>query len=146
MGTVVSVDVRDPGEWSAAMDLVVAWFHRVDAVFSTFRPDSQVSRLGRGEIGEAECDADVREVLALCAEEAATSRGCFDIRAGGRLDPDADRRHRARHRSADGVHRSPGDAPQPRSSAAARRARDDGRRKRQPPRTRAARGDGALRE
>ncbi len=89
MGTVVSVDVRDPGEWSAAMDLVVAWFHRVDAVFSTFRPDSQVSRLGRGEIGEAECDADVREVLALCAEVAATSRGCFDIRAGGRLDPSA---------------------------------------------------------
>lgn len=89
MGTVVTVDIRDPGEWSAAVDAVVAWFHHVDAVFSTFRPDSQVSRLGRGEIAQSECDADVREVLALCAEVEAASRGCFDIRAAGRLDPSA---------------------------------------------------------
>ena len=37
----------------------------VDRVFSTYRPDSSVSRLGRGEIGLADCPPEVAEVLRL---------------------------------------------------------------------------------
>ncbi|GAA3307846.1 hypothetical protein GCM10020295_67970 [Streptomyces cinereospinus] len=50
MGTVFSFDVRggDPRTVRAALDEAVAGLHRVDAVFSTYREDSQVSRLGRG--------------------------------------------------------------------------------------------------
>lgn len=87
MGTVITVDIRDPGEWTAPIAAAFAWFQRVDEVFSTYRPDSEVSRLDRGEITEFECSAEVREVLGLCAEVERRSRGCFDIRAGGRLDP-----------------------------------------------------------
>ena len=89
MGTVVSFDVRDEPTPAieAALREAVAWLHRVDAVFSTYRPDSQVSRLNRGEAEPADCDPEVAEVLELCERAARATRGCFSHRAGGRLDP-----------------------------------------------------------
>ena len=51
MGTTVSIDVREPLVDPAALDDVVAWFHDVDARFSPFRPDSEVSRVGSGDLG-----------------------------------------------------------------------------------------------
>lgn len=84
MGTVFSIDVRDDVD-PAVLDAVVADLHRVDAVFSTYRPHSAVSRLARGEPGPL--DPQVREVLALCDAAHRQTGGWFDARAGGRLDP-----------------------------------------------------------
>ncbi len=90
MGTVVTIDVRDPGVDPGAVDAALAYLHDIDARFSPFRPESEVSRLARGEIREDECSADVRHVLALCEDLRRTSDGYFDIRGhrpDGRLDP-----------------------------------------------------------
>ena len=87
MGTVITVDIRDPAVPASAVDAVFAWFGEVDRVFSTFREESEISRLSRGAIGEDACCGQVREVLGLCAEVERRSGGCFDIRCGGRLDP-----------------------------------------------------------
>lgn len=87
MGTVFSFDVRDPGEWRTALAEAVAWLHEVDATFSTYRDDSVVSRLARGELSLPECSAQVQEVFALCEQVSLKSKGYFSIRADGRLDP-----------------------------------------------------------
>jgi thiamine biosynthesis lipoprotein len=87
MGTVITVDVRDTDLPESAMDAVFAWFHDVDATFSTFRIDSEISRLARGELREHQCSPDMREVLALCEEVRRRSDGSFDIRRGGGIDP-----------------------------------------------------------
>lgn len=87
MGTVITLDIRDADVSEPAVAAAFAWFHDVDATFSTFREDSQISLLSRGEISESECCAEVREVLALCAEVERRSGGCFNIRCQGRLDP-----------------------------------------------------------
>jgi thiamine biosynthesis lipoprotein len=87
MGTVITVDVRDADMPESAMDAVFAWFHDVDETFSTFRTDSEISRLSRGELREHECSSDVREVLALCEKVRVCSNGSFDIRRGGGIDP-----------------------------------------------------------
>ncbi len=87
MGTVFTIDVRSPGVPHRAVEEVVAWLHHVDAVFSTYRADSEVSRLGRGELALDSCSSDVRTVLARCAELAAETGGYFSARAGGGLDP-----------------------------------------------------------
>ncbi|MFH9860946.1 FAD:protein FMN transferase [Streptomyces sp. NPDC017202] len=90
MGTVFSFDVRggEPGAVRAALDEAVAGLHRVNEVFSTYREDSQVSRLARGELTVEECGPEVAEVLELGAEAERTSEGWFSMRyQDGRLDP-----------------------------------------------------------
>ncbi|MFC9285641.1 FAD:protein FMN transferase [Streptomyces sp. NPDC057052] len=90
MGTVFSFDVRggEPGAVRAALDEAVAGLHRVNEVFSTYREDSRVSRLARGELTVEECGPEVAEVLELGAQAERTSEGWFSMRyQDGRLDP-----------------------------------------------------------
>ncbi|MGW2816292.1 FAD:protein FMN transferase [Streptomyces sp. NPDC001415] len=89
MGTVFSFDIRDrpTPEVRDALAQAVAWLHHVDAVFSTYRPDSEISRMARGHIGVSDCPPEVGEVLALCEAAAATTDGWFSHTPGGRLDP-----------------------------------------------------------
>jgi thiamine biosynthesis lipoprotein len=87
MGTVFSFDVRAPGVDWVELDTVVRWLHWVDATFSTYRADSQISRLDRGEITLAACAPEVGEVLERCRELEAETDGYFSVWAEGRLDP-----------------------------------------------------------
>ena len=54
-------------------------------MFSTYRPDSFISRLGRAEIEVAECPREVADVLALGEEARLASGGAFNVR---RIGPD----------------------------------------------------------
>ncbi|HEY7103236.1 MAG TPA: FAD:protein FMN transferase [Mycobacteriales bacterium] len=87
MGTVFSIDVRDPGNWAGAVADVVGWLHRVDRTFSTYRPDSDVSRLHRREIRLGDADPLVAEVLDRCADLELATGGHFSARPDGRIDP-----------------------------------------------------------
>ncbi|MGW0083369.1 FAD:protein FMN transferase [Streptomyces sp. NPDC003393] len=89
MGTVFSFDVRggEPEAVAAALRAAVAGLHRADRRFSTYREDSQVSRLARGELTVADCAPEVAEVLELGAEAERVSEGWFSLRYQGRLDP-----------------------------------------------------------
>ncbi|SDO69081.1 thiamine biosynthesis lipoprotein [Streptomyces sp. cf386] len=89
MGTVFSFDVRggDPGAVQSALEEAVAGLHRVDEVFSTYRDDSQISRLARAELTVDDCVPEVAEVLALAAEAERISEGWFSPKYEGRLDP-----------------------------------------------------------
>ena len=69
--------------WSEAM----AELGEVDRIFSTYRADSFVSRLARGEIAVQECPPEVAEVLTLAEQARLESGGAFDVRRGGVLDP-----------------------------------------------------------
>lgn len=80
-GTIIGVDVRDAVE-PALIDDVFAWFRRVDDLFSTWRADSEVSRLGAGDLTLAQTSPDVRQVLDLCDELSRLSCGAFDISVG----------------------------------------------------------------
>jgi FAD:protein FMN transferase len=61
--------------WSEAVQVL----RDVDRVFSTYRADSYVSRLGRREIGVEDCPAEVAEVLALAEQARVESDGAFDV-------------------------------------------------------------------
>jgi thiamine biosynthesis lipoprotein len=99
MGTVVSLDARagDPRAVPAAM----AWLHDVDARFSTFRAESEIRRLERGELLPRDASSGVRWVLERCEALRRETRGHFDLRASGRLDPSALVKGWAAQRAAD---------------------------------------------
>jgi FAD:protein FMN transferase len=89
MGIPVGIDVRDPGVDPAALDRAFAWLRWADATFSTYRPDSAISRLNAGTLALGDAAAEVRDVLERCEGLRARTRGCFDVRARGALDPSA---------------------------------------------------------
>jgi thiamine biosynthesis lipoprotein len=90
MGTAISLDVRDASVSPAALDEVFAYLREVDRRFSPYKPDSEVSRLIRGDLEETDASSDLRAILSLCDQVRRTSEGYFDIRAhrpDGRPDP-----------------------------------------------------------
>jgi thiamine biosynthesis lipoprotein len=107
MGTIVVIDVyatagpattdgaaadgaagRAGQEISARLAEAVAILHRADEIFSTWKPDSPVSRLRRGELSRAQAPVEVAEILDLCAVARDLSGGWFDPWAvPGGFDP-----------------------------------------------------------
>ncbi len=93
MGTVITIDVYAPrtgaGDAPAASDTWAAdlqgrlaeartVLQRADEVFSTWRTDSPVSRVRRGEITAAEAPPEVAAVMSACATARQISGGWFD--------------------------------------------------------------------
>lgn len=78
-----AADVVGESAWMAT----VAVLRDVDRVFSTYRSDSHICRLDRGEIALAECPPQVAEVLALGEVARVQSGGAFDVRRPDPQDP-----------------------------------------------------------
>jgi FAD:protein FMN transferase len=92
MGMPVIVEVCDVGFDETVLDHLFAWLRFVDGTFSTYRQDSQISRLNRGEIALADAHVSVRSVLRRCESLRRCTRGYFDVAApmaslGGGVDP-----------------------------------------------------------
>ncbi|MEO8438022.1 MAG: FAD:protein FMN transferase [Chloroflexota bacterium] len=90
MGTTVSLDLREPLVAPAIIDDVFDHLHDIDERFSTYRANSEISRLIRGELSEEDASLDVRYVLSVCDHLATITGGAFDARRhrpDGRLDP-----------------------------------------------------------
>ena len=81
MGMPIGVDVCDPDIEPETIDRVFEWLRFVDATFSTYREDSEISRLNRGEIALEETHYAVRSVLRRCERLWVQTDGYFDTRA-----------------------------------------------------------------
>jgi thiamine biosynthesis lipoprotein len=81
MGMPWMFDICDRSVGLDALREVIDWLHWADATFSTYRSDSQVSRLNRGELTPEQCHADVGEVLERCEQLRRETGGYFDISA-----------------------------------------------------------------
>ncbi len=88
IGMPISVDMRDTHAAPELLNAVFAWLGHVDELFSTYRPDSEISRLNRGELDLKTCSPHVREVLAACERLRIKTDGYFDIRAPSALKID----------------------------------------------------------
>ncbi len=91
MGTVASIHVHavvDEPATTAAIDAALAELERLEAMFSTFRSTSVVSRINRGELDLLDAPREVIEVLDSCTWLEHASDGAFDCRRpDGSLDP-----------------------------------------------------------
>jgi thiamine biosynthesis lipoprotein len=85
MGTVFSIDI--PAAAAGTLPEVLRWLHWVDATFSPYRDDSDVSRFGRGELTLTQCVPELAEVIGECAVIHDLSGGYFTATPGGRFDP-----------------------------------------------------------
>jgi thiamine biosynthesis lipoprotein len=83
MGMPIVLDVRDDQPDAGAIARMWDSLRRVDAVFSTYKEDSEISRLNRGELALEDASPEVREVLDRCEELRVETGGYFDARAAG---------------------------------------------------------------
>lgn len=87
MGMPIAVEVVDPTVTAADIASVFAYFRSVDATFSTYKEDSEIAKINRGELCEAEYSDDMKTILALSEQTRRETQGYFDIRHHGILDP-----------------------------------------------------------
>ena len=91
-GTVVVIEATsaalDEVAVSAAVDEVEQFFFSVDQAFSTYKENSQVSRIRRSELKIEDASEYVQQVWALCEFSREITMGAFDPwRAEGGFDP-----------------------------------------------------------
>ncbi|HEY5121756.1 MAG TPA: FAD:protein FMN transferase, partial [Acidimicrobiales bacterium] len=93
MGTIVTIDLygdvaNESRQIAPYLARAVASLHESDAIFSTWRSDSPMSRIRRGDLDVAAAPVEVGEVLAACESARSFSNGWFDPWAlPGGVDP-----------------------------------------------------------
>ncbi|HXR12436.1 MAG TPA: FAD:protein FMN transferase [Gaiellaceae bacterium] len=90
MGMPIVVALRGERDGDETLvDEVFDRFREIDRAFSTFREDSEISRIRRGELAIADASDEVQHVLARCAELRVETDGFFDADACSRggVDP-----------------------------------------------------------
>jgi thiamine biosynthesis lipoprotein len=86
MGTVFSF-ILSASVTEATVRAVEAELDRIDRLFSTYRPSSQIARLNAGRIRLGDCSPDVREVLKMCSDAECRTSGWFTAGYGTGIDP-----------------------------------------------------------
>jgi len=87
-GTVLFIDVTSEFEIEPAITELTEYVNHVDEVFSTYKTNSTISQLRRGEIEVDICSPEVIEVWNICAYIKDLTEGAFDPWAvDGGFDP-----------------------------------------------------------
>jgi FAD:protein FMN transferase len=91
MGTMASVHVHDnadPALIDSAVDAMWLELDRLEDIFSTFRPSSEISRINRGELHLLDASPEVIEVVDACTWLEHVSDGAFRARRPGDITID----------------------------------------------------------
>jgi thiamine biosynthesis lipoprotein len=89
MGMPITVEVilADGEEANRNIDRAFDYFREVDRTFSTYKPDSEISRINRRELAPEDAPEVVLDVLAQCETMKRRTGGYFDIVRDGQMDP-----------------------------------------------------------
>lgn len=82
MGTRIAIEAwhEDAAEAERAIEAVIAEMRRIDALMSTYKPESQLSRVNReAAAGPVKVDAELARLVARALEFSEMSGGAFDI-------------------------------------------------------------------
>ncbi|MBI1255832.1 MAG: FAD:protein FMN transferase [Chloroflexi bacterium] len=87
MGMPIIVEVVDASVTTEAFDQVFDYFAYVDAKFSTYKSESEISQINRGELTLEDASSDMQLIFALAEQTRQETDGFFDIRHGDSIDP-----------------------------------------------------------
>ena len=89
MGMPIVIDIRDQGAACGLLDRAFDEFRTIDERFSTYKDDSEITRINRGDLAIDDAHPDVHDVLARCDALRVETRGFFDVRAisSSAIDP-----------------------------------------------------------
>lgn len=86
MGMPITIEIVNPpkgeaGKWATKEEInkIFTYFEYIDRTFSTFKPDSEISKINRGEILEKDFSEDMKVVFKLAEKTKSETDGYFDI-------------------------------------------------------------------
>lgn len=86
MGLPISIDIRDCQD-DAPFKAAFERLRQIDERFSTYKPDSEVSKYSRGEIQEKDLSEELKKVIKACEDAEAKTGGYFSAWATGTFNP-----------------------------------------------------------
>jgi len=87
MGMPVSLTIEDAKVTEADFNKVFDYFRKIDARFSPYKTESEVTRMNSGLIREPDYSPEMREILKLSEETKRETDGYFDIYRNGVCNP-----------------------------------------------------------
>lgn len=88
MGMPVEVEIVGYKADEKIFDAVFGYFTEVDERFSTYKKDSEISKINSGEIAPEGWSSDMKKIFTLCEETKKDTGGYFDIVSrSGKFDP-----------------------------------------------------------
>lgn len=87
MGLPITVEIVDQSVEKNTFSKVFAYFKKVDNRFSTYKRESEISKINRGEIREEDYSADMKLIFEQAEKTKRETNGFFDIKHFGKLDP-----------------------------------------------------------
>src|ERR1035437_6722836 len=88
MGMHITIEIVDQQVSPRIFEEIFAYFKAVDRQFSTYKNDSEIMRINRGEISKDKYSLDMRKVFTLAEKTKKETLGYFDIKKpDGTFDP-----------------------------------------------------------
>lgn len=87
MGMPVTVSIIDTNAGEKDINDVFSYFRKIDKKFSTYKKDSEIEKINRGELKKSKYSLEMKKILKLSEKTKKETNGYFDIRIDGRLDP-----------------------------------------------------------
>jgi len=83
----VTVEVVDAAVTAEIIAETYAYFETIDQTFSTYKPDSEISKINRHELEVSAASEDMQTIFGLAEQTRIESNGYFDIFHNGLYDP-----------------------------------------------------------
>jgi len=88
MGMPVTVEIADTTADRVLLESVFSYFMAVDERFSTYKKDSEISRINQGKLKKEHASNEMKEIFALAEKTKKETGGYFNIqKPDGSLDP-----------------------------------------------------------
>jgi FAD:protein FMN transferase len=87
MGMPVTLEIVDAGVNEAAFNEIYAYFESVDERFSTYKEQSEISKINRREIALEDASEEMQNIFALAEQTRTETDGYFNIERNGQYDP-----------------------------------------------------------
>lgn len=88
MGMTVKIEIADLNPTAKIFDKVFSYFQEIDKRFSTYKEESEISKINRGEIVSIDYSTEMQEVFRLAEDTKRETNGYFDIKTpSGKIDP-----------------------------------------------------------
>jgi thiamine biosynthesis lipoprotein len=88
MGMTIRVEILDKDVEEGIFEEIFSFFSDIDQKFSTFKPDSEISKINDGSILSHQYSEEMKEVLELAEKTKVETSGHFDIKnPRGLIDP-----------------------------------------------------------